>query len=177
MSISPHPRGLESIKVGKLLSEKRLLIQDPRHPSPVVADAPVLAGSLTTDRPSSCPHPRAIFGWQTAPVHLPSGPAVAADNLTGIHPLGRVIPNVSRQPMGCTEKPVAKDAVHRCPVQNRCRCSDWFLLNVSSESRDYQSIAHCGHWHSATTTKGMVRHVPRKRRGIKCCIISSIRVF
>ena len=142
MSISPHPRGLESIKVGKLLSEKRLLIQDPRHPSPVVADAPVLAGSLTTDRPSSCPHPRAIFGWQTAPVHLPSGPAVAAEDLTGIHPLGRVIPNASRQPMGCTEKPIAKDAVHRSAVQDRCMRPDWFLINMSSESRFHLSIAH-----------------------------------
>jgi len=57
MSISLHPRALESIKVWKLMSEKRMLMQDPRHPSPVVADAPVFAGSLTTDRPSSCPHP------------------------------------------------------------------------------------------------------------------------
>jgi len=145
MSISPHPRELESIKVRKLLSEKRMLIQDPRHPSPVVADAPVFAGSLTTDRPSSCPHPRAIFAWQTAPVHLPSGPAVAAGDLTGIHPLGRVIPNASRQPMGCTEKPVAKDAVHRCAVQDRCMCCDWFLIIMSSESRVHRSIAHCGH--------------------------------
>jgi len=145
MSISPQPRELESIKVRRLLSEKRMLIQDPRHPSPVVADAPVFAGSLTADRPSSCPHPRAIFGWQTAPVHLPSGPAVAAGERTGIHRLGRVIPNASRQPMGCTEKPVAKDAVHRCAVQNRCMCCDWFLINMSSESRVHLSIAHCGH--------------------------------
>jgi len=145
MSISPHPRELESIEVRKLLSEKRMLIQDPRHPSPVVADAPVLAGSLTTDRPSSCPHPRAIFGWQTAPVHFPSGPAVAAEDLTVIHPLGEVIPNASRQLMGCTEKPVAKDAVHSCAVQDRCRCSDWFLINMSSESRVFLLIAHCGH--------------------------------
>jgi len=177
MSISPHPRELESIKVWKLLSEKRMLIQDPRHPSPVVADAPVLAGSLTADHPSSCAHPRAIFGLQTAPVHLPSGPAVAAEDLTGVHPLGRVMPNASRQPMGCTEKPVARDAVHRCAVQDRCMCSDWFLTIMRSESRVHLSIAHCGHGHSATTTNGMVRHVARKRRGIKCCIISSIRVF
>jgi len=177
MSITPHPCELEPIKVRKLLSEKRILIQDPGHPSPVVADAPVFAGSLTTDCPSSCPHPRATFGWQTAPVHLPSGPAVAAEDLTGIHPLGRFIPNASRQPMWCTEKPVADDAVHRCAVQDRCRCSDWFLINMSSESRDYLSIAHCAHWHSATTTNGKVRHVARKRRGKKCCIISTIRVF
>jgi len=145
MSTSPHPRELESIKVRKLLSERRMLIQDPLHSSPVVADAPVFAGSLTTDRPSSCPHPREIFGWQTAPVNLPSGHAVAAEDLTGIHPLGRVIPNASRQPMGCTEKPVAKDAVHRYAVQDRYRCSDCFLMNMSSESRDDLSIAHCGH--------------------------------
>ena len=144
MSISPHPRELESVKVWKLLSEKRMLIQDPRHPSAAVADAPVFAGSLTADRPSSCPHPRAIFGRQTDPVHLPSGPAVAAEDLTGINPLGRVIPNASRQPIACTEKPVAKDAVHRCAVQDRCMCSDWFLTNMSSEWRVHLSIAHGG---------------------------------